>query len=170
MHGSHCRTPVPVSNPFEDYGPDDFERIKLLSTNLLKGSNGINTPDYTTESSKANRARLEAAHASGSLGYDSHVEIAVHVDFEWAYTTDGKCKKEKRAKIAATAAAAAEESERLQAAAEESERLQLENERLQSELNQAREALTASVPAAFADAADNMPARTKKRTRRTARK
>ena len=92
------------------------------------------------------------------------------MDFEWAYTTDGKCKKEKRAKIAATAAAAAEESERLQAAAEESERLQLENERLQSELNQAREALTASVPAAFADAADNMPARTKKRTRRTARK
>ena len=120
---------------------------------------------------------MEAAHASGSLGYDSHVEIAVHVDFEWAYTTDGKCKKEKRTKIAATVAAAAEESERLQAAAEESERLQLENERLQlenerlqSELNQAREALTASVPAAFADAADNMPARTKKRTRRAARK
>ena len=115
---------------------------------------------------------MEAAHASGSLGYDSHVEIAVHVDFEWAYTTDGKCKKEKRTKIAATVAAAAEESERLQAAAKESERLQLENERLQSELNEAREALTTSVPAAFAADAedDNMPARTKKRTRRTARK
>ena len=89
------RTLAEVIHPFKDYDEGDCQRVKVLSANLLAGSQGVGTT-YSPKTTKENMAAIKVAYENNTLGFDSQVEVNFHVDMEWAHTWINKKEQDRK--------------------------------------------------------------------------